>query len=232
MDKRALWTISYGLYVVCSKSSDGKLNGQIANTVFQVTADPPKIAVCINKLNLTHELIQCDGHFSISILEEDTPMEFIGLFGFKSGRDLDKFKNCKFKMGKNSPIVVQHSLSFIEANVTEFLDVGSHILFVGEVTDAGVFKEGKPLTYATYHERKGKAPKSAPTYQEPSANINFVEKQEVNLKRYICNVCGYVYDPVKGDPDHGAPAGTPFEKLPEEWTCPICGASKADFSPE
>ncbi len=232
MDKRALWTISYGIYIISAKTPDGKMSGQIANTVFQVTAEPPKIVVCLNKLNLTHEFVQRSEHFSVSVLEEDTPMEFIGMFGFKSGRDLNKFEKCEFRMGQNSPIVTTHALSYIEAKVTEVLDVGTHTLFVGEVTDADMLKEGKPLTYATYRERKGKAPKTAPTYQEPSRATKVIEKPEAKMKRYVCNVCGYIYDPSKGDPEHGVPAGTSFEDLPADWVCPICGASKMDFSPE
>ncbi|GAH20661.1 unnamed protein product, partial [marine sediment metagenome] len=98
MDKKALYKISYGLYIVSSKKGD-KFNGQIANTVFQTTAEPPMVAICINKKNLTHEFIQKSKVFTISILSKETPMKFIGLFGFRSGRDLDKFKDVNYKIG-------------------------------------------------------------------------------------------------------------------------------------
>ncbi|MDT8273120.1 MAG: flavin reductase family protein, partial [Desulfomonilia bacterium] len=87
LDQMALWNITYGLYVVTS-ISDGKGNGQIVNTVFQVSATPPTIAVSINKNNLTHEYIEKSNRMAVSMLEEDTPMPFIGLFGFKSGREV------------------------------------------------------------------------------------------------------------------------------------------------
>jgi len=98
MDLTALYKISYGLYVVSSKS-DGKLNGQIATTVFQNSAEPPTISVCLNTKNLTNEFIRKSRVFSVSILAKDTPMSFISTFGFKSGREFDKFKNINYKIG-------------------------------------------------------------------------------------------------------------------------------------
>jgi len=166
LDLKALWSISYGLYVVTSHS-DGKLNGQIANTVFQVTAEPARLAVSINKENLTHEYIAKSGAFAVSILDEDTPMEFIGLFGFKSGKEVDKLAQVTFKEGATGcPLVTDNALSILEAKVIDKLDMGSHTIFVGELVSAEVLKKGKPLTYAFYHEKKrGKSPKKAPTYR-------------------------------------------------------------------
>ncbi|MFX1562437.1 MAG: flavin reductase family protein, partial [Promethearchaeota archaeon] len=98
LDTQVLRLITYGLYVVSSKLGD-KMNGQIVNTVFQVTSEPPCIAVSINKQNLTHEYIAKSGLFSVSILDEATPMTFIGLFGFKSGRDVDKLCDIEYQKG-------------------------------------------------------------------------------------------------------------------------------------
>ncbi len=98
MNQKTFYKISYGLYVVSSRRGD-KLNGQIANTVFQVTSEPPTIAVSINKQNLTHKFIEESKVFAVSILSKEAPMQFIGHFGFKSGRDIDKFKNIDYKVG-------------------------------------------------------------------------------------------------------------------------------------
>jgi ferric-chelate reductase [NAD(P)H] len=165
LDKRALFHIGYGLYIVSSKNGD-KLNGQIVNTVFQVTSEPPQIAVAINKENLTHKYVTESGCFSVSILDTETPMTFIGTFGFKSGRDINKFENVKYRAGVTGcPIVTEHSISYLEAKVINKMELGTHTIFVGEVVGAGVLSEGTPLSYEYYRtNKKGKSPKNAPTY--------------------------------------------------------------------
>ncbi|MDI9570401.1 MAG: flavin reductase [Pseudomonadota bacterium] len=227
MNREAFRKISYGLYVV-SSIQDGKFNGQIANSMFQVTSEPSTIAVSIAKENLTHAYIASSRVFSVSILAEDTPMTFIGLFGFKSGRDTDKFKNLKHRIGKTgAPIVLDHAVAYLEAKVVQELECGSHTIFVGEVADYDSLGNEAPMTYSYYHTvRKGKAPKTAPTYEreEPRATAA--------ASRYVCTLCGYVYDPALGDPESGVPAGRAFEDLPADWTCPVCGAGKDQFEPE
>jgi len=165
MDLKALYKINYGLYIVSSRSGE-KLNGQIANTVFQVTAEPAKIAVCINKQNLTHQYISESSVFSVSVLSQDTPMTFIGAFGFKSGRDTDKFKGIGYRVkGQEAPIITDHSVASVEAKVVSSCDVGTHTLFVGEVIDSEVLNDKEPMTYDYYHKfLKGKTPKTATTY--------------------------------------------------------------------
>ena len=167
MNLKTLFKISYGLYIVSSRSGE-RFNGQIANTVFQVTSEPPRIAVCINKENLTYEFIQQGKVLTISILSESTPMQFIGLFGFKSGRHIDKFKDTKYKLGNTgAPIVLEHATGYIECKVINSLDAGTHVMFVCEIVDAEILSNEKPMTYAYYHEViKGKAPKTAPTYMK------------------------------------------------------------------
>jgi len=227
MDKKALHKISYGMYVVSSKNRD-KLNGQIANTVVQVTAEPPKLSVCINKKNLTHQFIQESKAFAVSILEQDVPMKFIGHFGFKSGREFDKFKKMDYKLGKTGvPIVIPNSLGHIECEVTGSADVGTHTVFVGAIVDAQTIKKGDPLTYAYYHQvKRGKSPKNAPTYIKEE-RIESGEKKKMD--KYECTLCGYVYNPEEGDPDSKISPGTPFEDLPDDWVCPVCGAGKDVF---
>jgi len=167
MDAKILHQISYGLYIVSSISGD-KVNGQIANTVFQITSDPPTIAVSINKDNCTHDFILDSEVFTVSILSTEAPMKFIGRFGFRCGRDIEKFENTDYKPGKTgAPIVLENSIGYLEAKVVNRLDVGTHTLFIGEVVDAQSLKTGEPMTYTYYHEVKGgKAPKAAPTYIE------------------------------------------------------------------
>jgi flavin reductase (DIM6/NTAB) family NADH-FMN oxidoreductase RutF len=230
MNKKALHKISYGLYIVCSKK-DKNFNGQIANSVFQVTAEPPTIAVSINKQNLTHEYIENSKVFTMSILCDKAPMTYIGTFGYKSGRDVDKFKDVKYRVGKTgAPIVLDHAVAFIEAEVIDQISVGTHTIFVGKIVDADVLTEDRCMTYEYYHVIKGgKSPKNAPTYIKDEK----IEKKEVKkMDRYVCDVCGYVYDPEKGDPDNGVQPGTSFADLPDDWVCPVCGAAKDAFSKE
>jgi flavin reductase (DIM6/NTAB) family NADH-FMN oxidoreductase RutF/rubredoxin len=226
LDPKSLWSISYGIYVVTS-AYGGEANGQVANTVIQVSAEPPKIAVAINKDNNTHHLIAQSGVLAVSVLEESTPMPFIGRFGFKSGRDMDKLEGIDHYIGVTGcPVVTRNAVSVFEAKVFGSIDVGTHSLFAADVVSGKVMSDAKPLTYAQYHANKGKAPKNAPTYRAPE------RKGEPGMKRYVCGVCGYIYDPADGDPDNGVAPGTAFEDLPEDWVCPVCGAEKDEFSPE
>ncbi len=229
---KCLFHLSYGLYVVTS-CAGGKKNGQVANAVFQVTAEPPRLAVSLNKKNLTHEYIAVSGVFGVSVLEEETPMAFIGLFGFKSGRDVDKFADVAFREGTlGCPLVTANALAVMEAKVIAQLDVGTHTLFIGDVVVGEVLKEGTPLTYACYHEtKKGKAPATAPTFRGATPAPQ-TERGDESMQKYVCAVCGYVYDPAAGDPENGVDAGTAFEALPDNWVCPVCGAAKDQFAPE
>jgi flavin reductase (DIM6/NTAB) family NADH-FMN oxidoreductase RutF/rubredoxin len=222
MNKSAFFKLSYGLYVVSSGSRE-KLNGQIANTVFQVTSEPATIGVSINKLNLTHDFIRESKKFSVSILSTAAPMDFIGRFGFKSGRDINKFEGMQYRTGITGvPIVTEHCVAMLEAEVIAEFDCGTHRIFLGEVKDCDV------LSDAYYHAVKGgKAPKTAPTYQAEEPKT---KQKEVSMTKYTCDVCGYVYDPEAGDPDAGIKPGTKFEDLPEDWVCPVCGADKSNFS--
>ncbi len=228
MNLKTLYKISYGLYVISSKKGE-KFNGQIANTVFQVTSEPPLIAVSICKQNLTCEFIQESKVFTVSILLKETPMKFIGRFGFKCGRDFDKFEDIKYKVGvSGAPVVLENTLGYLECEVIDSLNIGTHTIFIGRVVDADIIKDGEPMTYEYYHEIKGgKSPKAAPTYVKEEQ-----QKEVGKMQKYKCTVCGYVYDPEKGDPDSGIKPGTTFDKLPDDWVCPVCGADKSLFENE
>ena len=164
-DRRAFRDLSYGLYIITSRDGD-RLNGQIVNTVIQVTSDPARVAVIVNKQNLTHEFISKSRLFGVSVLDESTPMTFLGPFGFRSGRDVDKLSQVQFKIGVTGcPLVLEHALSVLEAKVIDHIDLGTHTIFIGDTVNAEVLKEGRPLTYRYYQESlKGKAPATAPTY--------------------------------------------------------------------
>ena len=223
MNIKALYKLGYGLYVVCS-GKGSKVNGQIANTVFQVTSEPPTIAVSINKNNLTHELIKESKVLTVSVISQDTPLSFIGHFGFKSGREIDKLEGINYKTGNtNAPVITDNTLAYLEARVIQEVDVGTHTIFIGELVGADVLKEGEAMTYAYYHlVKRGTTPKTAPSYIE--------EKKEASqVAKYRCTICGYVYDPELGDPDGGIKPGTLFEQIPDDWVCPVCGAAKSAF---
>ena len=221
MNTKALYKLGYGMYVVSSKKGE-KINAQIANTVFQITSEPPTVAVSINKNNLTYEYIKESKVFAASVLCQGTPLSFIGHFGFKSGRDMNKFEGVNYKIGKTgAPVVIDNVVAYLEARVTKEIDVGTHTIFIGEVVDSEVISEEACMTYEYYHQvKRGTTPKTAPSY---------IEEKKEKVAKYRCKVCGYVYDPELGDPDGKILAGTPFEKLPDAWGCPVCGATKSDF---
>ena len=179
----------------------------------------------INKENLTHRFIRESKVFTVSVLTQETPLEFIGHFGFKSGRMIDKFKGVNYKIGKNNvPIVLDNTLAYLEAQVVKETDAGTHTIFIGKVVEAEILNNKEPMTYAYYHQvKRGKAPRTAPTYIE--------EKLEkvIKMDKYRCTVCGYVYNPEKGDADGGIAPGTKFENIPNDWVCPVCGAGKDKF---
>lgn len=233
MDQKALWPISYGIYII-SSCTDGKVGGQICNTVTQTSAEPPKVLAAINKQNYTHEIITESRAFVVTVLSEDTPLAFIGRFGFRSGRDFDKFEGVRTEKGVTGcPVVLDHAVSVFEARVYGTADAGTHTVFLADVVAGRMVDEQRPMTYARYHAMKGKAPRTAPTYRdEASSGGAEEEKKGEGMKRYVCNVCGYVYDPADGDPDGGIEPGTAFEGLPDDWVCPVCGAEKSEFSPE
>jgi flavin reductase (DIM6/NTAB) family NADH-FMN oxidoreductase RutF/rubredoxin len=153
----ALDSISYGLYVV-SSTKDGKINGQTANSVLQLTANPPQIGVCINKRNLTHEYIMASGRMAISMIaaaDSETPKKF----GYRSGRDVDKFADVEYILGKNGCPILKNCVSYLEAEVIadKTVDVGTHTMFVAAVTAGLQAAEGEPLTYAHFRRTKATA---------------------------------------------------------------------------
>src|SRR5512138_1817505 len=152
MNMKAVQKMCYGVYIISSRKN-GNINGQIANTAFQITSEPPTIAISINKQNLTHDYITESKVFTISILSKDAPMTLVGTFGFKSGRDLDKFKDVKFKTGvTGAPVVLQDTIGYMECEVLSTTDVGTHTIFIGKVVECDILSDMEPMTYAYYHQ--------------------------------------------------------------------------------
>lgn len=222
----ALSKISYGIYIVISGDTK-KGNGFISNTVCQVSSEPIKISVCSNKNNFTTELIQKHGAFSVSVLAKDAKPETFGKFGYKSGKDFDKMADSKIKYGSTGvPIVLDDAVSYMECKLLQTIDVGSHLLFIGELINSDIIDASKePITYAYYREvKKGHSPKNAPTYQAAEVNeisTDNTKKTESNDKQYKCIVCCYLYDE--------AHEKTKFVELPYYWICPLCSNDKTSF---
>jgi flavin reductase (DIM6/NTAB) family NADH-FMN oxidoreductase RutF/rubredoxin len=217
----ALFKVSYGLYIV-SSGDKNKGNGFISNTVFQVTAEPPQFAACCNKNNYTAQFIQKTGAFSVSVLHKDTSPDIFGRFGYKSGKDFDKMEGMQVRYGNTGvPVVLNDAMAFLECKVVKTFDVGTHLLFIGELVHSEIFDDAlEPITYLYYRQiRKGVAPKNAPTYVDESKLEN--KTDGAVFKKFKCTACGYIYDEAK--------EGKKFADLPDSWVCPVCGTPKEDF---
>ncbi len=206
MNTTALFDLTYGLYIISAKE-DKKINGCVVNTVMQITAEPERLVTVINKDSLTHDMIQHTKRFNISILAKDTPMETVALFGFRSGRKLDKFAKLPFDIDEAGiPYLRQNSIGMLSCRVTETVDAGTHTIFVAEIAEDISFDEREPLEYTYYRRVKnGKVPKEASSFHAPKAP---------QRQGWRCTVCGYIYE---GD------------VLPPEFICPLCGEPSTVF---
>ncbi|WP_353890486.1 rubredoxin [Carboxylicivirga marina] len=201
---------------------------------FKLLPIHPQIAISCSKDNYTCKLIQSSQIFSISILNQNAKSETIGLFGYKSGKEINKFEDIEYITATTgSPVVTEDTIAWFDCKVNKMVDVGSHILFIAGIVDNDIlFKNEKPLTYAYYHEiKKGLAPKNAPTYIDEAKFKSTDNKTQSTLQKYKCLACGYIYDPEVGDPENNIPPGTAFDDLPDDWTCPTCGSPKEMFEP-
>lgn len=163
MNQNIFRKLSYGVYVI-SAWDNGRPTGCTANSAMQITSSPATIAISINHDNYTHHCIEEMGKFAISILAEDSEPSIIGTFGFRSGRDCDKFETVEYAVKDYMP-VVKDACGYIVCNVIDRMETKTHTVFLGEVVGADVFEERDAMTYAYYHNViKGKSPKNAPTY--------------------------------------------------------------------
>ena len=158
-------------------------------------------------------------------------MPLIGTFGFRTGRDIDKFDQVRYRPGRTgAPILLDHTVGFLEAEVTDTIEVVTHTLFVGRIIACETLdRSAQTMTYAFYRDvKRGRTPKSAATYISAGAQRSERKQQ---MQKYVCRLCGYVYDPEIGDPENGVQPGTAFEALPDDWICPDCGVGKDEFDP-
>lgn len=228
MNTNIFRSMSYGVYVVGTMDGD-RPTGCVANSIMQITSSPATVAVSINHDNYTNKCIKESGKFSFSILSERSDASLIGTFGFQSGKDADKFQGVDHEIVSGCP-VVKDSCGYVVCRVIDTMETATHTVFLGEVTDGDVYdSQSDPMTYAYYHKVvKGKSPKNAPTYLpeeeagtkaagtagEPvPAGTADEDKKSEGKSRWVCQVCGYVYE---------------GETLPEDYKCPICkqGADK------
>ncbi len=178
-DMTALFKIGYGLYVVTS--NDGKKdNGLIVNTVTQVTNTPNRIAVTINKDNYSHHVIKQTGKMNINCLTVDAPFKVFEVFGFQSGRNVDKFADCEPMRSDNGLVFLPRYINaFMSLKVEQYVDLDTHGMFICSVSEARVLSDRETMTYSYYHENVKPKPETA------------------GKKGYVCKICGYVYE---GDP--------------------------------
>lgn len=212
MNKNVFRNLSYGVYII-STLDGGRSTGCVANSIMQITSEPATIALSMNHDNFTNSCIAKSGRFAISILSESSDSSLIGQFGFQSGKDVDKFEGVSHTMKEGLP-VIDDSCGYIVCNVIDTMETSTHTVFLGEVVDGDILKDTPAMTYAYYHNVvKGKSPKNAPTYLPDET-----EGADSSAAKWVCSVCGYVYD-----------QETPFEDLPDSYKCPVCGQGKDKF---
>lgn len=221
MNTNIFRSMSYGVYVTATMDKD-RPTGCITNSIMQITSSPATIAVSVNHDNYTNSCMKASGMFSFSILSEQSDPGLIGRFGFQSGKDVNKFDGIDYEMAAGMP-VVKDSCGYVVCKIIDTMETATHTVFLGEVVEAEVYEgAADAMTYAYYHKVvKGKSPKNAPTYlpEEDEAESAAAQKEEEKpaeekkTGRWVCQVCGYVYE---GD------------ELPPDFKCPICrqGADK------
>ena len=202
MDKKAIYNLSYGVFMVSTKAGE-VANGCITNTCIQVASNPVRIAISVLNSNYTCDLIKESGIFAVSILDNDCTFETIKHFGFQSGRDVDKMKDLTLPVDQNNiPYMGYQACAVISGKVLEQHDLSTHTLFIAEVTDAKLLNENAPLTYADYQNRVKPKKKEIP--------------QDKKIVGWRCKICNYVYE---------------GSELPADYICPICGHDVSDFEP-
>ncbi|MBQ3899392.1 MAG: flavin reductase [Lachnospiraceae bacterium] len=203
MDPKAMFKLSYGLFVLTTKFYN-KDNGCIINTAIQAASEPNQISICVNKANLTHDMIIQSKEFTVSVISEKASFDLFKRFGFQSGKDVDKFEGFadKVKRGANGIYYVSEGTNaYISVKVTKTEDLGSHTMFIGEITDMEVLSSEPSATYAYYFENIKPKPEA-------------VGKTPAGETIWRCRICGYEY------------VG---EELPEDFICPICKHPAEDF---
>lgn len=177
MDKKAMYQLTYGLFVLTARDGE-KDNGCIINTAMQVTTNPNQIIIVVSKDNYTHDLVKKTGVFNVSVLSEKAPFETFKNWGFQSGKDTDKTVGITYNRAENGVIYLEDvSNAYISGKVISSTDVGTHTIFLAEVTDAFSFGDEESMTYSFYQ-----------------SHVKPARKKEEAKKGYVCTVCGYVYE--------------------------------------
>lgn len=202
MNKEAMYKLSYGLFVLTAKEGK-KDNGCIINTAIQAASAPNQLSICINKANATHDMIVNTGKFTVSVLSQAADFELFKRFGFQSGRDVDKFEGYEACRGGENGIyyVTEGTNAYISAKADHMIDLGSHTMFIGEITDMDVLSKDPSVTYEYYLKEIKPKPEA-------------VGKTENGQTVWRCKICGYEY------------VG---EELPKDYVCPICKHPASDF---
>ena len=250
MDPKAMFNISYGLYIIATKDDAGHNAACVVNTVLQVTENPLRIVVAVNKNNDTHDTIVRSKNFSISILDQTTKFDTIKHFGFQSSRNVDKFQNppVKTKIADNLPVVTEGVNTVIRCHALKVTDLGTHSLFLADVLDAKIISSNPTLTYTYYQQNikpKPQAPKSQKTIWRCEICGFEIEADELPPD-YICPLCGHGVDAfVKVIPDapkkEESKSDSPIKDIPKAmskaakilWRCETCGYEiEADSLPD
>lgn len=175
MDQKAMYQLTYGLFVLSAK--DKKDNGCIINTAGQVTTSPNRITIAVNKQNYTNDMIQKTGLFNLSVLDQSAPFSLFRQFGFQSGRDTDKMTSGSYTRSENGILyLTEYTSAYLSGKVVETLDLGTHMLYLADVTDAAMISGKEPVTYSYYQK-----------------NIKPVQEQKKKTG-WVCRICGYVYE--------------------------------------
>lgn len=218
-DKQAFHSLSYGMYVIGTRF-DNRDYGCVANTFAQVTSSPLQVSVALNKENATTAAVRQAGRFAASCLSEQADMQLIGTFGFHTSTELDKFaQHASARDEAGMPYVAEQCCAWFSAKVVSELDLGTHVLFVGEVQEcAKVADAAAPMTYAFYHQVKGgKTPPKASSYlgDDESAAVP-VESNGADQPKnaWRCTICGHMEY---------------VDELPDDFVCPVCGVGKEFF---
>ena len=212
MDPKALFKLTYGLFVA-GVEQEGRKSACIINTVGQVTAVPHRASVTMMKSNHTTQEILKKGSLAVSILSQAASLELVSAFGYRSSREVDKFAGLSHSAdAKGNPYLSEGMNAWLSLTVEQTVDLDTHYLFICSVDDGAVLSDLPPMTYADY--RILKTGGTLPGQAAPAEGA-------APKKKYVCSICHYVYD---GD--------IPFEELPEDYVCPICGQPKSVFVEE
>lgn len=219
MQKNLLEHLSYGMYVV-GVADGGRHVGCVVNTVVQVTAKAPIIAVSVSKNNYTCTAMRRAGSFTLSVLSEQTRSAVIARMGFSSSRDKDKFAGLKIGVtDEGIAYLDEQCVGYLVCDLLSMIDCETHVLFTARVREENLQSEIKPMTYLYYHEvLRGRAPANAPTHYEAEKPAGLAEPISAQKppEQWVCDVCGYVYE---GD----------LAREPDSFRCPVCGADKSHF---